>query len=293
MPNYLEYIRVKILLNLATVSFYSYLILLTSIFIYVTIYNIYIPVVQHTRPIHLQFDSTCQDDCSNPNAVVNLSDVRSSMVLARGQSYRFIIALEMPESDINWSQGMFMIRLRLVDSRSSLLYDVSRPAIMRYKTPLTRIINALLYSPFLVTNLKNEMQTMHVQLIDNYIEGAKFSFSTMDRALITIIARDIQIYSAHLYVSANLSGLSYYMYYWPMTSAALGVATLASFMAILSVYRGQSSSAYQSMMHYSTDDYDEDENLDIEEESVSQEADSSSGSLKELQKQAQFTGEID
>lgn len=174
----------------------------------------------------------------------------------------------MPESDINWSQGMFMIRLRLIESQGKTLYDVSRPAILKYKTLLTRVIYALVYWPFLITSFRNEMQAMHVQVIDNYIEGAQFYFNKMDRALVEILARDIQVYSANLHVIANLSGLSYYMYHWPISSATLGVATLASFMTLLSVYRGQSSSRYQP---YITDDYEEDE--DDDKQDVSQQLD--------------------
>jgi len=230
------------LLNQASlVSLYSLLIVSTSIFIYITIYNNYVPVVQHSRPVHLQFDSTCERNCTNPYAIVTFNDVRSSFYLSRGQSYRFVIQLEMPESDVNWRQGMFMIRLRLIESQGKTLFDISRPAILKYKTFLTKLINSLVWSPLFVVNLKNEMQTMQVQLIDNYIEGAKFYFNKMDRALVEILARDVQVYSAHLHILANLSGLSYYMYHWPISSATIGVATLAGFMTILSVYRGQSS----------------------------------------------------
>ena len=223
------------------VSIYSLLIVSTSIFIYITIYNNYVPVVKHSRPVHLQFDSTCKENCSNPFAIVNFNDVRSSFYLARGQSYKFVIQLEMPESDVNWSQGMFMIRLRLIESQGKTLYDISRPAILKFKTPLTKMINSFVWAPLFVVNLGNEMQTMEVQLIDNYIEGAKFYFNKMDRALVEILARDVQVYSAHLHILANLSGLSYYMYHWPISSASIGVATLGGFMTILSVYRGQSS----------------------------------------------------
>lgn len=259
--------------QVSLVSLYSLLILSTSVFIYITIYNIYVPVVQHTRPVHLQFDTTCQENCSNPYAIVHFNDVRSSFFLARGQSYRFVIALEMPESDVNWEQGMFMIRLRLIESQGKTLYDISRPAILKYKTLLTRLLNALVYSPLHITNYKNEMQTMNVQLIDNYIEGARFYFNKMDRALVEILARDVQIYSASLHVLANLSGLSYYMYHWPISSALLGVATLASFMTILSVYRTSSSSSYQTVNY---DQYTDTE----ERESQEGEADSSSGEMK-------------
>lgn len=268
------------------VTLYSLLIVSTSVFIYITIYNTYVPVVRHTRPVHLQFDSTCQDNCSNPYAIVHFNDVRSSFYMARGQSYRFVIALEMPESDINWKQGMFMIRLRLIESQGKTLYDISRPAILKYKTFLTRIINAVVYWPFLVTSFKNEMQTMHVQLIDNYIEGAQFYFNKMDRALVEILARDIQVYSANLHVIANLSGLSYYMYHWPLSSATIGVATLASFMTLLSVYRGQSSSIYAP---YTLDEYGE----DYDEEKVDSSTDAIDEEDGKQVSGSYFTGEVE
>lgn len=285
-----EYYRLLIA-QTSLVTLYSLLIVSTSVFIYITVYNTYVPVVQQSRPVHLQFDSECQENCSHPYAIVNFNDVRSSFYLARGQSYRFVLALEMPESDINWSQGMFMIRLRLIESQGKTLYDVSRPAILKYKTFLTRLINAVVYWPFLVANYKNEMQTMNVQLIDNYIEGAKFYFNKMDRALVEILARDVQIYTANLHILANLSGLTYYMYHWPLMSATMGVATLASFMTLLSVYRSHSTSGYQS---YITDQYSnqvEDEDEDEDSKLV----DSSSDLITEEGRQldSKFTCDID
>lgn len=225
--------------QVSIITLYSILVLSTSIFIYITIYSTYVPIVQHTRPVHLQFDTTCSQgiNCSNPYAFVNFNDntQRAPFYLSRGQSYKFILALEMPESDVNWKQGMFMIRLRLIESQGQILFDISRPAILKYKTLLTRIIYAIIYWPLLVTSYRNEMQTLHVALIDNYIEGAK-----MDRAMVEIIARDIQIYSAQIYIQANLSGLSYYMQTWPITTALVGISTLALFMAMLTIYKGHS-----------------------------------------------------
>lgn len=295
MPSLTDQLRPRFIYSLITgtanqaslVTLYSFLILSTSVFIYITIYNTYVPVVQHTRPVHLQFDSACHQNCSNPFAIVNFNDVRSSFYLARGQSYRFVISLEMPESDVNWGQGMFMIRLRLIESQGKTLYDISRPAILKYKTFLTRIIHAVVFWPFLVTSFRNEMQTMNVQLIDNYIEGARFYFNKMDRALVEILARDVQIYNAHLHVLANLSGLSYYMYHWPITSATIGVATLASFMTILSVYRGHSSSSYQPV---SSEDYAD--GFEDDEEEAPQVDSSSDYLIGEDKQEPGFTGDL-
>lgn len=216
-------------------TLYSSLIISTSIFTYITIYSIYVPIVQHTKPMYLQFDSSCQLNCSFPYAVVNFNDrIRLSFPLSRGQSYSFFVELEMPESDINWDQGMFMIRLRLIESQGKTLYDESRPAILQFRTLVTRLIKAFIYWPFLVTNYKNEMQTINVQLIDDYIEGAKYNFNKMDRAIVELITRDIQIYSARLKIKANLKGITYYMYHWSIISAAIGISTISGFLGIMS-----------------------------------------------------------
>lgn len=290
-PSTIYDLIIKLANQISLVTLYSALILSTSVFIYITIYSTYVPTVQHSRPVYLQFDTTCQKNCSNPFAIVSFNDIRSTFYLSRGQSYKFVLLLEMPESDINWKQGMFMIRLRLIESQGKTLYDVSRPAILKYKTFLTRIINSLIYWPFLITSYRNEMQTMNVQLIDNYIEGANFYFNKMDRALVEIMARDIQIYSAHLHVIANLSGLSYYMYFWPVTSAIVGVATLASFMATLGIYKGHAS--YRDHM-LNTEQYLESNEKEEEEEEVdTQIVDSSCSSSTNQNKSSYFTGEID
>lgn len=213
------------------------IILSTSVFIYLTIYRNYVPTVEHTRPVHFQFDSRCSNNCTNPVAIIKFSGARSTLHLARGQSYKFTLVLEMPESDINWNQGMFMVRLRLVESQGKTICDVSRSAILKYKSSLTKKISALFYWPLAVTNYRNEMQTLNVQLVDDFIEGAQFHFRDIDMAVIELLARDVQVYSAQLRFMVNLVGLSYYMYSWPITSAVIAITTLASFMGILSIYR--------------------------------------------------------
>lgn len=218
------------------------LILSTSVFIYITIHKNYVPTVQHTKTVHFQYDSKCKDNCTNPYAIINFND-RSDFYLSRGQSYRFVLVLDMPESNINWEQGVFMVRLRLIESKGRLLHDSARPAILKYKSSLTRNISAFLFWPLTVFNYKSEMQTLKVQLIDDHIQGAKFYLSKTDHALVEIIARDIQVYSARLEILVNLIGLSYYMYFWPLTSAIIGTTTIASFMIIIShggtIYRLQ------------------------------------------------------
>lgn len=212
---------------------YSLLTLSTSIFIYITLYNIYVPIVQHTRPLHFQFDSTCRSNCSPPYAIVKFHDARSPIHLTRGQSYKFVIKLDLPESDVNWAQGVFMVKMQL-QSHGLTIYESSRPAILQYKTYLTRILQALVYSPFHLTSYRNEMQSLSVPILEEYIEGARYHFKDVDRAVVELIARDLQVYAAHLNIFADLSGLSWQMYNWPLVSCIVGVLTVSLFILLLS-----------------------------------------------------------
>lgn len=203
---------------------------------YIVIHQTHVPTVKHTEEVHIQYDSTCETNCSLPHGIVELKKQRS-INLFRGQSYRFVIELEMPESETNYKQGMFMLRLRLILQGRSL-HDSSRPTTLRYKSRIIRTLSALFYSPFLITNYKNEMQTLQVQLIDNYIEGYKYRFETLDIARLDVLARDIQIYSCRLHIIANLTGLKYFMHNWPVISAISGIIIVASIMIFLTFYQG-------------------------------------------------------
>jgi len=148
--------------------------------------------------------------------------------------YIFAIDLHLPESDVNWSQGMFMIRIKLFDDNNRIAMNVAKPSIIRYKSPLTRIINTLFYWPLLVVGVMDEYQTISVTLIEDFVEGSYLNVGPVTYARIEIEARNIQISPPTvLRISARLTGLRYYMYYWPITSASFGTSTIAFFIYLL------------------------------------------------------------
>ena len=208
-----------------------YLVLMTSIFLYLTIYSAFIPKVHHSKRVHFEFDTKCADNCKNPRAEVTCKQFQ----LHRGQSYRFSLSLDMPESEVNWKQGMFMINVNLISPSGKILHTSSRPAILKQKSRVTRWLLSLAYWPFVLLGYKNEMQTVDVQLIDSYNEGP------ITKASLELVARNIQVYSASMHVYANLSGLSYYMYNWPVSSAIVGVMTLTSFISMVGTCKTPSS----------------------------------------------------
>lgn len=213
-------------------------------FIYLTFYFLYIPKISHTRNINFQFDSRCQDECLNPYAEVALHDYKTPSIFARGQSYQFTVDMDVPESDVNWSQGMFMVRLKLMDEKEQVLLNTASPSILYYKSPILRIINIICYWPWLVTGFTGESQRLTVPLMNEYSDSPQPGHGSASKAMIYLEARQIQIYSAVLNIKANLKGLRYMMVNWPITSALFGTLSIGSFLSIitlLSVYRALSN----------------------------------------------------
>ncbi|XP_074593541.1 lipid droplet biogenesis associated protein seipin [Brevipalpus obovatus] len=216
------------------------LICWTSAFTYTTLYFLYVPTLIHHRMVNFQFDLRCQDNCLNPSAEVPLYDYKTPSIFARGQSYDFHIELDLPESDVNWDQGMFMVRMRLLDERKNEVINYATPSILQYKSPILRIANLVCYWPLYLSGFTKEAQHLAVPLATNFIDGFSPRHGLASMANISIEAKQIQLYSATLAIKANLRGLRYYMVYWPLTSALFGTLSIGFFVAIiviLSVFR--------------------------------------------------------
>ena len=141
-------------------------------FVYITFYYNFIPVMIHRRPVDLIFDTRCNADvCSQPQANLTLVDRNTPRMFARSQPYRITIDLHMPESDINWQQGTFMVRMKLIDSAERVVAERVRSAILKYKSPLTRIINDIICWPLLLAGLRDDSQFVQIPLFEEYIDN--------------------------------------------------------------------------------------------------------------------------
>ena len=174
--------------------------------------------------------------CNNPYAELQLSSLRSPMYFARGQLYKFRLDMVLPESEINWNQGMFMVRLKLIDNQKKQIVNIAKPVILKYKSPLLRIIYTVFYWPLLVVGLMTETQSTSIMLIEDFSEGSYPNVGPLTEAIIQIEARQIQIEPpSKLVIHAHLQGLRYYMFNWPLTSALFGTFTIASFLSVLTL----------------------------------------------------------
>lgn len=210
-----------------------------SVFLYTSFYFTYMPQESVTWPIHFRYNSCGElpGICSNPNAVVSVTDPTRGSLLARGQKYRVVVDIEMPESPTNQRLGMFLVDMDMKAQGGEVLRQSSRSAMLRYKSPLLQTIGTSLFAPLLLYGVNEEKQMVTVELFAQYEEDP---VSPLSEVHIELTTRHIELYASQLRIHAMFSGLRYFMYHYPLTAATVGIGICMVFLSaivILSWYQ--------------------------------------------------------
>ncbi|XP_023954556.1 seipin [Bicyclus anynana] len=229
----------ELVYRVGIVSVFLSAILWISIFLYVIFYYTYMPNVTHVRPVHLQFKS-CDENmgvCSFPSAHVQLT--KSSQMLMSSQPYRIKLILEVPESQINKDIGMFMVCAQMRAPGGVLVSSSCRSAMLRHRSKLHQVMRTLFYAPLLVSGFNEEKQFITVELFSDFEDDQA---RPVTDAYVELQSRFVQVFSSELHIEAHFTGLRYAMYYWPKTSALIGICSnlfVVSLIFILSWYHLQ------------------------------------------------------
>lgn len=209
-----------------------------AILMYVTFYQAYMPVVAHIKPVYLQFSSDCQSSstalCSYPEAGVFFTTpnkANDERMLMRGQMYKVFLDIEMPPSPTNEKLGMFMINIKFLSSKGTVLKSSSRSCMLHYESSLVRLFRTLFYSLPLTLGITEEKQKVEINFFDEYIDD---SYNPAVQAKVVIMTKQVEIYSSTLRLQASFTGLRYVIFNWPVLFACFAV--LGNFMTITLVY---------------------------------------------------------
>ncbi|KAH3854980.1 seipin-like isoform X2 [Dreissena polymorpha] len=209
-----------------------------AVFLYASFYYYYVPVVAQERPVHFQF-SVCESGigiCSFPTANVSLSKDGKSQVFNMGQRYTIILELDVPESDINRVIGMFMIEMRLYNKNGETVSISSRSASIQYKSDLLRSLETFMFAPMFLFGYMQQKQYLNIELFPDFVDNA---FNPSVGLVLEVKSKRVDIYAGLLKVYAQFSGLRYFLYSWPFTSAFIGIGTnfsMLGFVVLLSWY---------------------------------------------------------
>ncbi|KAK9510164.1 hypothetical protein O3M35_005005 [Rhynocoris fuscipes] len=201
-------------------------IIWVSIFLYVLFYYTYIPSIEHVKSVNLQF-TPCEKInkdiergvCSFPSAHVQLT--KSNQLLMVGQPYRITLVLELPESERNKNLGMFLVCAHLSSKGGVTVSHSCRSTMLRYKSQLLQLLTVLTLTPFYVSNILEEKQTIAVELFSNFEEDQVFPVTDV---YLELKSERVEVYSSKLQIDAHLTGIRYLMFHWPAVSAAFGVS---------------------------------------------------------------------
>ncbi|KAG5321325.1 BSCL2 protein, partial [Pseudoatta argentina] len=208
------------------------LIVWLSIFLYTVFYYSYMPSMSYVRPVHLQFKS-CDEKkgiCSFPQARVQLT--KRQQLLMVGQPYKMNLHLEMPESTANKELGMFMVCAQLRSRDGHLVDHICKSAMLHYRSTLLHTLTTFLFSPMMIFGNVEEKQDIVLELFNNFEEDQNHPVTII---FIEIQSRHIEFYSANLIINAHLSGLRYWMFYWPILSSCVGIGTNLFFIMLVCI----------------------------------------------------------
>lgn len=175
IPNFVAKLVWFIMTHMTFFSVLAFATFWCSTLIYITFYYNFIPTLSYKKSINFEFDSKCNQSCLNPSADIDLRDLTTPKLFSRGQSYKFYVNLNLPESEINWNQGVFMVRLYLLSSKGKVLSSGFKSAILKYKSLPIRLINVIAFWPFYSLNFMDESQSLSVEVIPDYIDNLNYA----------------------------------------------------------------------------------------------------------------------
>jgi len=187
----------------------------SSVAFYWLFYYILVPNVAVETPIYFIY----------PHPLLNLTQdkPRAELILnprlvTAGQDYDVYVTLELPESPENVQTGMFMISTEFY-AKEEAVHKSERPSRLRYKSGLLDMISTAFFALPLVLGISEQKQYIAVRMV----ERLNKYFSSV---VITLSKTDVQVYSATFSMTAQLSGLRYWLYHWFFTSFTVGTLTI-------------------------------------------------------------------
>ncbi|XP_047481852.1 seipin-like isoform X2 [Penaeus chinensis] len=206
-----------------------------SVFLYTSFYFTYMPQESITWPIHFQYNA-CEDRpgiCTNPEAIISVTDPARGSLLARGQKYRVVVDLEMPESTTNQKLGMFLVSMDMRSHGGETLRQASRSTMLRFKSSLLQTISTMAFAPFFLYGVQEEKQMVTVELFSQYEEDP---VTPLSEVYVRLVTKHVELYGAQLRIHAVFSGLRYLMYHYPLTAAALGIGICMVFLSAVVIF---------------------------------------------------------
>ncbi|KAJ1735831.1 hypothetical protein LPJ61_000337 [Coemansia biformis] len=192
-------------------------VVLSSVMLYGVFYRLYVPQLLHEAPVYLQYATP---PAANTTAVVDLVPASDYKFLSTSQAYSVALDLDVPTSEANQQIGNFMVAIELCNRQGVPVHQSVRPSIVPHQSALVHLLRTAVRAVPLALGLSRESVRLHVPLIEAMYDK---HFSPITNARISL-SRPLQVYSAHITIRAQFSGLRYWMFYWRLPTAVAFVS---------------------------------------------------------------------
>lgn len=218
----------SIILRLFVILSIGFLLLCGAILIYILFYLMYMPSPRHVKVVNMQYNKICDEaNCdlqtmispyhTFPIAHLQLNKNQLMMV---GQPYYINIRLELPETPRNLDLGVFMVCVDMKDKENLLKSHACRSTMLRYRSPVLRLVRTVIYLPFYVLGLREEKQKVDVEMFANYVD----TMNPVTDIYVEIQSKVIEFYGVSIHILAHFTGLRYIIFHFPIISACIGIA---------------------------------------------------------------------
>ncbi|KAM9471224.1 BSCL2 lipid droplet biogenesis associated, seipin, like [Clarias gariepinus] len=199
-----------------------HLLVFVAIFLYVGFYYTFMPTASFITPVHFHYRKLSHSVSSFPVSNFSLLMSNKKQVMTPGQPYHITLDLEMPESPTNMELGMFLVKMSCYSHDGQTVDSSMQTTMLHYRSYLLQTLETLMLLPLMLMGVIEQKQHVLVELYSSYIDS---SYKPATGAVIEIHSQRVQIYKAQLYIHAHFSGIRYVLYYFPFTSAVVGVMT--------------------------------------------------------------------
>ena len=153
-----------------------------------------------------------------------------SPTLMSGQNYALSIELEIPDSPENRQMGMFMTCAQLKSSSDTILKESCKSALMNYRSELLKTLETLIFAPFYLSGHLSETQNLRIEYFKDYLDDP---LNPAVKIEYQIKSRFIQVFEVTYSIHADFGGLRFWMFYYPITSAIVGIAFNVTFLTFI------------------------------------------------------------
>ncbi|KAJ2907979.1 hypothetical protein GGI21_003347, partial [Coemansia aciculifera] len=113
-------------------------VLFSSAALYGMFYQLYVPKLLHTAPVHLQYTSA-----ANTSARIAFVQRPNYRFLSTSQAYTVTLDLDVPTSKYNEALGNVMVSLDMLDYGDGIVYQAARAVILPYRSAAVRYLHTV------------------------------------------------------------------------------------------------------------------------------------------------------